>query len=341
MHRRHLLDQWREQLALFLGIEPTAVGQIGGGGAKAKKPNGLLDIATVQALVKPDTVNDAVADYGQVIVDECHHASSVSFERVLAEVRARFVVGLTATPQRRDGHQAIMRMQLGPTRFEVSPRKLAAVQPLEHRLFVRETSFELEDNDADLSITEIYGRLHRDGVRNAAILEDIIGTLVEGRNPIVLTQRREHLEWFAERVRPYARNVAVLKGGMGKQAEQEARETLAAATSDGSTVLVATCPYVGEGFDDPRLDTLFLVMPIAWKGTLAQYVGRLHRLHPGKKEVRVFDYVDRAVPKLRRMFEKRLRGYRAIGYAESEVPEGFELLSEQWPADWDGIEDEG
>jgi len=203
-----------------------------------------------------------------------------------------------------------MRMQLGPTRFEVSPRKLAAVQPLEHRLFVRETSFELEDNDADLSITEIYGRLHRDGVRNAAILEDIIGTLVEGRNPIVLTQRREHLEWFAERVRPYARNVAVLKGGMGKQAEQEARETLAAATADGSTVLVATGPYVGEGFDDPRLDTLFLVMPIAWKGTLAQYVGRLHRLHPGKKEVRVFDYVDRAVPKLRRMFEKRLRSLK-------------------------------
>jgi len=340
VHRRHLLDQWRTQLALFLGIEPTAVGQIGGGGAKAKKPNGLLDIAMVQALVKPDTVDDAVAGYGQVIIDECHHASSVSFERVLAEVRARFVVGLTATPQRRDGQQAIMRMYLGPIRFQVTPKKLAAIQPLEHRLFVRETSFELEESEADLSITEIYGRLHRDDVRNTAILEDIIGTLVEGRNPIVLTQRREHLEWFAERVRPYARNVAVLKGGMGKQAEQEARETLAAATPDGSTVLVATGPYVGEGFDDPRLDTLFLVMPIAWKGTLAQYVGRLHRLHPGKKEVRVFDYVDRAVPKLRRMFEKRLRGYRAIGYAESEVPEGFELLSEQWPADWDGIEEE-
>jgi superfamily II DNA or RNA helicase len=340
VHRRHLLDQWRAQLALFLGIEPTAVGQIGGGGAKAKKPNGLLDIAMVQALVKPDTVDDAVAGYGQVIIDECHHASSVSFERVLAEVRARFVVGLTATPQRRDGQQAIMRMYLGPIRFQVTPKKLAAIQPLEHRLFVRETSFELEESEADLSITEIYGRLHRDDVRNTAILEDIIGTLVEGRNPIVLTQRREHLEWFAERVRPYARNVAVLKGGMGKQAEQEARETLAAATPDGSTVLVATGPYVGEGFDDPRLDTLFLAMPIAWKGTLAQYVGRLHRLHPGKQEVRVFDYVDRAVPTLRRMFEKRLRGYRAIGYAESEVPEGFELLSEQWPADWDGIEEE-
>ena len=340
VHRRHLLDQWRAQLSLFLGIEPTAVGQIGGGGGKASKPNGLLDIAMVQALVTPNAVDDAVAGYGQVIVDECHHASSVSFERVLAEVRARFVVGLTATPQRRDGHQAIMRMYLGPTRFEVSAKKLAAVRPLEHRLFVRETFFELDEREADLSIAELYGKLHRDEARNAAILEDIIGTLVEGRNPIVLTQRREHLEWFAERVRPYARNIAVLKGGMGKRAEQEARETLAAATADGSTVLVATGPYVGEGFDDPRLDTLFLAMPIAWKGTLAQYVGRMHRLHPGKKEVRVFDYVDRAVPKLRRMFDKRLRGYRAIGYPESEVPEEFELLSEHWPAAWDAIEDE-
>jgi superfamily II DNA or RNA helicase len=340
VNRRHLLEQWRGQLALFLGIDQAEIGLILGGKSKKSKRTGRLDVAMVQSLVKPDSIDDLVAEYGQVIVDECHHASSVSFERMLAEVRARYVVGLTATPQRRDGHQAVMRMQLGPIRVEVNPRSLAASRPFEHKLIVRDTLFRLEATDIEPTIMQIYARLAADEPRNAAILEDVIGTLAEGRHPVVLTQRREHVDWFAQRLAPYARTVAVLKGGMGKRAEKQVRDSLAGGRANGSTVLVATGPYIGEGFDDVHLDTLFLAMPIAWKGTLAQYVGRLHRLHPGKKEVRVFDYVDKAVPTLASMFGKRLRSYRSIGYQESELPAQFELLAEEWPGDWDDLDDE-
>jgi len=345
VNRRHLLDQWRGQIALFLGTAETEVGRIAGGPATKRKRTGRIDVAMVQSLVKPDSVEDLVTEYGQVIVDECHHASSVSFERLLAEARARYVVGLTATPQRRDGHQAIMRMQLGPVRFEVHPRSLAAARPFDHKLIVRETGFRPQDPEAQSTIAQVYAQLAADEARNAAILEDVIGTLAEGRHPVVLTQRRDHVDWFAQRLGPYARTIAVLKGGMGKRAEKEMRDSLAAGSANGPTVLVATGPYIGEGFDDVSLDTLFLALPIAWKGTLAQYVGRLHRLHPGKKEVRVFDYVDRAVPMLASMFEKRLRSYRSIGYDQGELPEEFELLAEEWPGSWVEIdepeEDEG
>lgn len=138
----------------------------------------------------------------------------------------------------------------------------------------------------------------------------------------------------------YARTIAVLKGGMGQRAEKQARELLAGERANGSTVLVATGPYVGEGFDDAPLDTLFLAMPIAWKGALAQYVGRLHRNSPGKLEVRVFDYVDKAVPQLARMFVKRLRGYRPMGYREGTLPDDFERLAEEWPDAVEGFDDE-
>ena len=341
VNRRHLLDQWRNQLAQFLGIDPTGIGQFGGG--KSSGYNGRLDVAMVQALAKTSSDNDVVGRYGHVIVDECHHASSVSFERVLSEVRARHVVGLTATPQRRDGQQAIMEMQLGPIRFEVNPRKIAASRPFEHKLIVRETSFLLDADNGELAISEVYTKLLADSARNTAILDDVIATLAEGRHPVVLTQRREHVDWFAERLGRYAKTVAVLKGGMGRRAERQVRNALAGERANGSTVLVATGPYIGEGFDDAPLDTLFLAMPVAWKGTLAQYVGRLHRLSPGKQEVRVFDYVDRGVPMLARMFAKRQRGYRSMGYEPGELPDKFEILAEEWlgaVAEFDGAVDD-
>ncbi len=335
VNRRHLLDQWRGQISAFLGIDASQIGQIGGAAGKKNKPTGSLDVAMVQALVKSDSVDDRVAEYGHVIVDECHHASSPSFERVLAELKARYVLGLTATPQRRDGHQAIMSMHLGPIRFQVHARSLVASRPFRHKLMVRETSFRLEPASTEPTITQIYAALAADEARNATILEDVISTLAEGRNPVVLTQRREHVDWFAQRLGPYARNVAILKGGMSKGDEKRARAALVGERRNGPTVLVATGPYIGEGFDDAPLDSLFLAMPIAWKGTLQQYVGRLHRLHPGKREVRVFDYVDRSVPMLAKMFGKRLRGYRNIGYQEGELPAGFEYLAEEWPGGLD------
>jgi superfamily II DNA or RNA helicase len=170
---------------------------------------------------------------------------------------------------------------------------------------------------------ELYAELARDEARNTMILNDVIRALEEGRSPILLTERRDHLDHFARRLERVARHVVVLQGGMGAKADRAVRAQLDAIPPTEERLLLATGRYIGEGFDDARLDTLFLALPVSWKGTLVQYTGRLHRLHPGKREVRILDYVDRQVPALLRMFEKRLRGYRAIGYARGEAPLGY------------------
>ena len=317
VHRRPLLDQWVAQLALFLGIDPKAIGQIGGG---RRAPNGRLDVAMIQSLVRKGRVDDLVAGYGHVIVDECHHVPAVSFERVLSEVKARFVTGLTATPQRRDGHHPIAQMQLGPVRFMVDPKHHAARRPFAHRLIVRDTAFRDVGPEPTRGIQALYAQLATDEARNELILNDVISALHEGRTPIVLTERKDHLDYLATRLRPFTRHLIVLQGGMTGKAREETRTRLTTLPDDEERLVLATGRYAGEGFDDARLDTLFLAMPISWKGTLVQYAGRLHRLRPGKTEVRIVDYVDRHVPMLARMFEKRLRGYRAIGYTETERP---------------------
>jgi len=266
-----------------------------------------------------------VAGYGHVIVDECHHVPAVSFERVLAEVKARYVTGLTATHQRRDGHHPIASMQLGPIRFCVDPKSQASRRPFRYRLVVRDTGFEAASVPAGATIQDIYRALAADDRRNDRIIDDVIAALEEGRSPILLTERTDHLEFLAEKLQAFTRHLIVLRGGMGVKKRAAVMAKLAEIGDDEERLLLATGRYIGEGFDDARLDTLFLAMPISWKGTLVQYTGRLHRLHPGKSEVRILDYVDRGVPMLERMFEKRLRGYRAIGYtAESAAVEGTE-----------------
>jgi superfamily II DNA or RNA helicase len=320
VHRRPLLDQWLAQLAVFLGLDTKDIGQIGAG---KRKPNGRLDVAMIQSLVHQDAVDELVGQYGHVIVDECHHLPAVSFERVLAQVKAQFVVGLTATPQRRDGHHPITQMQLGPVRYAVDAKAQANKRPFEHRLIIRETGFAPTGAEVDSGIQALYAALARDEARNRLILDDVIDALRRGRSPILLTERKDHLEFFAQALSPIARHVVVLQGGMGAREHREVRKRLASIPDLEERVLIATGRYIGEGFDDPRLDTLFLAMPVSWKGTLVQYTGRLHRLHPGKTEVQLYDYVDRKVPMLLRMFEKRLRGYRAIGYARGEAPLGF------------------
>ena len=332
VHRQPLLDQWLAQLALFLGVDPKEVGQISG--AK-RRPTGRLDVAMIQSLVRKDSVADLVAGYGQVIVDECHHLAAVQFERVLREVKARYVVGLTATPQRRDGHQPITEMQLGPVRFRVSAKSHASARSFEHRLLVRETAFRASARGERIGIQDLYAALARDEARNALILNDVVRALEEGRSPILLTERKEHLAYFAKRLERVARHLVVLQGGMGAKADRAVRAQLEAIPPNEERLLLATGRYIGEGFDDARLDTLFLALPVSWKGTLVQYTGRLHRLHPGKREVRVFDYVDRDVPMLLRMFEKRLRGYRAIGYARGEAPLGYAEPGEDLTVEYD------
>ncbi|HOP80636.1 MAG TPA: restriction endonuclease subunit R, partial [Armatimonadota bacterium] len=218
---------------------------------------------------------------------------------------------------RKDGHHPIIFMQCGPIRYRDNARDQAALRPFEHKLIVRRTDFRLP---LELSVQEkppiqdIYSAIVEDTRRNDMILDDVITAVEQGRSPVVITERKEHLEFLAAELSKAVKNVIVLKGGMGARQRKAVAEELAAIPDTEERVIVATGRYLGEGFDDARLDTLFLTMPISWKGTLAQYAGRLHRLHAGKNEVRIYDYADPNVPMLARMYEKRLRGYRAIGY---------------------------
>jgi superfamily II DNA or RNA helicase len=276
----------------------------------------------VQSLVRQGSVSHLVAGYGQVIQDEAHHGSAVSFERLLAEVKAKYVVGLTATPQRRDGHHPIHTMQLGPVRFSVDTKSKAARRPFDHKLVVRATAFASNGLSGDAGIQDLYAALAVDQRRNDLIVGDGVRALEGKRSPILLTERRDHLEHFADRLQGLVSHLVVLHGGM-KSAERHAViSQLASIPEDEARLLMATGRYIGEGFDDARLDTLFLALPVSWRGTLIQYTGRLHRLFPGKTEVRIYDYVDEAVPVLLRMFRKRLRGYRAIGYTQADEPSG-------------------
>ncbi len=317
VHRRQLLDQWVARLKTFLGLEPKQIGQIVGG---KKKPSGIVDIALIQSLIRKREVDDVVAGYGHLIVDECHHLSAISFEAVARRCKAKYVLGLTATSARKDGHHPIIFMQCGPVRFKDNPRKRAQARPFEHWVVRRETGFSMPgvDGDARPPIQEIYAAVAKDQGRNELILADVLKNLEEGRSPVVLSERKEHVASLAEMISRFARNVIVLQGGMHARKRMEILEQLASIPDTEERVLVATGRYLGEGFDDARLDTLFLAMPIAWRGTLAQYSGRLHRLHHAKREARVYDYVDAAVPMLQRMWRKREAGYYGIGYSIKE-----------------------
>lgn len=314
VHRQEILSQWVERLGSFLQINPNQIGTIGAG---KRSPTGVIDVALVQSLVRKGEVNDIVADYGHLIVDECHHISAVSFELVARRSKARYVTGLSATVTRKDGHHPIIFMQCGPVRHRVDARSQAAESGLRHRARERCTEFTLPENLATAerpSMPAIYAALAKDGTRNDLIFDDVLKSLEAKRSPIVLTERKDHLECLRQRFSRFARNVVVLRGGMSAKDREAAHAALKVGDEEERLVL-ATGRYVGEGFDDARLDTLFLTMPIAWKGTLAQYVGRLHRQHEGKKDVLVVDYVDSCVPVLSRMAAKRRAGYRALGYA--------------------------
>ena len=311
VHRSALMEQWHQQLTTFLNLNPKAIGTLGSG---SKKITGEIDIAMMQSVQRKGKVKDLVADYGQVIIDECHHIAALSFERIMREVRAKYVLGLSATPIRKDGHHPIIFMRCGPIRERINSKKATLNRPFEHNVYLRSTEFSLLVGDEDQAIHTIYAALIQDKQRNTKIIQDIKDAIAEGRSPLVLTERVEHLAILEKALEITADRIIVLRGGMGKKQRKLAMEQLRSISEESSRIILATGRYIGEGFDDARLDTLFLAMPISWRGTLEQYVGRLHRLHDGKKDVRVYDYVDERVPMLKRMLTKRLKGYRALGY---------------------------
>ena len=329
VHRRQLQQQWVERLSTFLGMPARSIGRVGGGG---KKPTGVLDVAVIQSLIRKGVVDDLVGNYGHLIVDECHHLSAQSFEQVARQAKAKFVAGLSATVTRKDGHHPIIFMQCGPVRYRVNDKQRTAAHPFEHKVIVRPTDFRPlrpANPNVRAQFHELYDELIADQERNCLICQDVIAALREGRSPLVLTERNEHLESLATQLAPTVTNFIVLRGGMRKKELDTISARLGAIPAGESRLLLATGRYVGEGFDDARLDTLFLTLPISWHGTIAQYVGRLHRLYDGKREVCVYDYADLNVPMLARMFDRRCRGYETIGYA-IELP-GSAVPG--WPAD--------
>lgn len=312
VHRKQLQTQWLNRLGEFLDISPSDIGLIGGG---KFKPTGLIDIAIMQSLNRNGLVKDLVADYGHVIVDECHHLSAFRFSEVMNEVKARYIVGLTATPERKDGHHPIIFMQCGPIRYRLTAKEQAKNRPFHYRVIPVHTEVRFVFSNETLPVQELQQILVNDENRNLLIAQQVHHVLKEGRNPLILTERTEHLDRVFEKLTlKGVEHVFVLKGGLGKKALKEIQTRMEQLPATTPRVILATGKYIGEGFDDSKLDTLFLVAPISWKGTLQQYVGRLHRLHEGKTEVRVYDYVDDDSPILTSMFRKRLTGYRSMGY---------------------------
>lgn len=315
VHREQLMEQWVERLAAFLGIPAKTIGRIGGG---RKCPTGLLDVALIQSLVRKGVVKDLVGEYGHLIVDECHHLPAVSFEQVARRAKAKYVLGLSATVARKDGHHPIVFMQCGPVRHHVDARRQAADRPFAHSVWVRPTAFRQPDlarEDARIQFHDLYSALTADTDRNRLIVEDIVAAVRDGRSPIVLTERTDHLRELAERLAPSVGNLFILQGGMGRKSLRDTLAQLGSVPAGAERVLLATGRYIGEGFDDARLDTLFLTLPVSWRGTVAQYAGRLHRLYDRKLDVRIYDYADLNVPMLARMFDRRCKGYEAIGYS--------------------------
>lgn len=309
VHRKPLMDQWVKRLCQFLDIPPKTIGRIGAGRAKI---TGQLDIAMLQSFAKHERLGELLDSYGQIIVDECHHLPAVSFEGLMQEARSRYVLGLTATPRRRDGHHPILFMQCGPVRVAMTDTE----SNISRLLLLRQTGFVFEGHLDKPPIQSIYAALAMDDTRNRMIVEDVLAALQQGRTPLLLTERKDHLRILKDILEPHVTNLIVLSGGMKTKEQKCSMAKLAALAPEESRLILAIGRYIGEGFDDSRLDTLFLAMPFSWKGTLVQYTGRLHREHEGKLETWVYDYVDGLMPMLFRMAEKRRTGMRGLGYRE-------------------------
>ncbi|MEJ2586451.1 MAG: DEAD/DEAH box helicase family protein [Deltaproteobacteria bacterium] len=327
-----LLEQWQKRLSEFLIVKETppetaitpgkkrgrkkkasVIGQMGAG---KNALSGIVDISLIQSLSRQGEVKDCVKDYGMIIADECHHASAFSYERILKTTTAKYVYGLTATPTRKDGHHPIFFMHCGPIRYRDDARKQAEKRPFDHYIIPRFTSLRtpLDREEKDVTIQELYSEIIDNNARNQQIIEDVLDNYNRGRNCIILTLRTAHVELLSKRLREKVPDVVTLMGGMGSKTTREVFKRIADTPPGKNLILVATGSFIGEGFDEPRLDTLFLAMPISWKGTLQQYAGRIHRLSNDKKEVRIYDYVDIHMKMLERMYQKRLTGYASMGY---------------------------
>ena len=324
VHTKELAIQWKERLEQFLQIDEvtekrrknsSVIGELGGG---KNTINGIVDIAIMQSMFEQDkSIKQMINQYSLVLVDECHHISATNFSRILCATDAKYVYGLTATPIRKDGHHPIIFMHCGPIRYKVDAKQEAKKRNFEHYIVPRFTStrMPLFKKQDEWRITEVYQHICESNYRNELIVADVVHVIDTGRNPLVLTERTSHIDQLVALMSEKDFEVIVLSGDLKASERKESLRKIKALKDGDRFVIVATGKLIGEGFDEARLDTLFMAMPIAWKGTIAQYAGRLHRNFEGKEEVLIYDYVDVHIPVLERMYHKRLTAYRSVGYS--------------------------
>ena len=324
-----LIDQWKEALEKFLDIDEklpeykTKTGRIktrksliGVLQAQHDSMTGIVDIAMAGSLCRKGEFHQKLNQYGMIIVDECHHAASDTISNVLQEVKARYVYGVTATPNRGDGLERINYMLLGPIRYRYTSKEKAKAQGIDHLVYPRFTRTVLPRgvSTEKMHPNEAYEIIRNNDVRDEQILTDVRECVLSGRTPVILSKYKDHSEKLYERVKAYADHVFLMTGNNSKREHRQILSEMQHVKPEESMILVATGSLIGEGFDYPRLDTLIMATPVSFKGVVEQYAGRLNRDYEGKENVIVYDYVDSHIPMFDNMYAKRLRAYKQIGY---------------------------